>query len=79
MPYKTIEINSLKNRLRNRTILGCLVLIVIFSSYFMSTFFLQNITYTAIPLLLDTLDVIYFRDACSQMVIADVRESVVLN
>ena len=49
------------------------------SSYFVISYFMALRTFNAVPETLDNLNVIYFKDACLENVIAFVRESVMRN
>lgn len=49
------------------------------SSYFIISYFMALRTYNSVPETLDNLNVIYFKDACLENVIAFVRENIMRN
>lgn len=49
------------------------------SAYFVASYFMALRTFNAVPETLDNLNIIYFKDACVENVIAFVRESIMRN
>lgn len=40
---------------------------------------MQNRTYSRVPGVLDSLNMLFFKDACSEMLMADVRDTIIRN
>lgn len=73
------QVHSNKVRQQVKVIGLCIGIALFFSSYFVGSYYMAGRTYTAIPLVVEDVKLIFQKEYCLETVISFVRESVIKN